>query len=153
MIKYPGKPYRDTSDRDVPSGRPRRERIDLGLALLSLARRPGVQFTNDEIAAWAGCTEMNIRRIERRALRKVRAALERKGVRGVTSDRPEAEVAALPQGPRPLRAEMPFKQWVWEEAERTGLNPTAIYMRRLRRPQDFPNVFHGPRGLMVRMAA
>jgi len=54
------------------------ERIDLGLALLALARLPGESLTLEEIAAWCECEASTIHRIERRALAKVRARLRAK---------------------------------------------------------------------------
>ena len=68
-------------DREVPArGRAKWARMDLGMALLELARKPGEVFTHDDIAAWAGCSEMALRRIERRALRKLRGALGRRKI-------------------------------------------------------------------------
>jgi hypothetical protein len=50
-------------------------RIDLGIALLHAVAVPGVQYTQVEIAAWAGCTHAAIRLIEKRALWKLRQRL------------------------------------------------------------------------------
>ena len=50
-------------------------RLDLGLALLSLLRKPGERLTLTDIAAWCGCPHQTIGRIEQRALRKLRAGL------------------------------------------------------------------------------
>lgn len=50
----------------------RRERIGLGLALLSIARRPGEVLTLEDIAAWCDCPPSTIQRIERGALEKAR---------------------------------------------------------------------------------
>jgi hypothetical protein len=59
--------------------REKTERINLGLALLSVARKPGAALTFDDIAAWCGCTEMAIVAIEQKALRKLRFALVQAG--------------------------------------------------------------------------
>ena len=53
--------------------------IDLGLALLSVLRKPGERLTYDDIAAWCGCRRQAIYAIERRALRKLRARLLEQG--------------------------------------------------------------------------
>lgn len=47
--------------------------IDLGLALLSCLRKPGVELTCGDIAAWCDCSRQAIEGIERRAMRKFRA--------------------------------------------------------------------------------
>lgn len=57
-------------------GRDKSERIDLGLALFQRVALPGVQYTRDEIAAWAGCTDAAILLIERTALKKLRCRLQ-----------------------------------------------------------------------------
>ena len=54
------------------------ERIDLGLALLSLVNPPGAErqaLSAAEIGAWCGCSHAAIQHIERRALRKLRRKL------------------------------------------------------------------------------
>lgn len=51
------------------------ERIDLGLALLSVLRIPGVPLALTDIAAWCECSKSRIYQIEKTALRKVRARL------------------------------------------------------------------------------
>jgi len=56
------------------SGR-RNARVDLGLALLSVLRRPGERLTLDDVAAWCECEPSTIHRIEKEALRKIRSAL------------------------------------------------------------------------------
>ena len=56
-------------------GRPRRHRIDLGLALLSVVRQPGVELTQADIAAWCDCSAQTILNIKRSALAKMRAKL------------------------------------------------------------------------------
>lgn len=59
-------------DRSVPmGGREKSRRIDLGLALLSCHAVPGVCYTQDEIANWAGCTSAMIYLIEQKAMKKV----------------------------------------------------------------------------------
>lgn len=63
---------RESSDTSVPQkGSARAERTELGLALLSLAGKPGIEYSCGEIAAWCGCTEEAIRKIESRALEKL----------------------------------------------------------------------------------
>lgn len=49
----------------------RTARVDLGLQLLSIARRPGTTFTLQEIAVWCGCGREAVRIIEQRALMKL----------------------------------------------------------------------------------
>jgi len=51
---------------------PKGERIDLGLAILSAVALPNVRYTQNEIAAWAGCSRGMIYLIERNALKKLR---------------------------------------------------------------------------------
>lgn len=51
----------------------RGRQLDLGLALLEVARKPGEPLEVRDIAAWCGCTGQNIRLIEWRALRKLKA--------------------------------------------------------------------------------
>jgi hypothetical protein len=66
-----------TKDLSVPrTGREKTARVDLGIALLHRVAVPGVQYTTDEIAAWAGCTNGMITLIERKALKKVRKKLD-----------------------------------------------------------------------------
>ncbi len=66
----------ETTEREMPlSGAARSRRVDLGLALLSAVALPGVRYTQEEIAAWCGCTHGAIYVIERRALRKLRNRL------------------------------------------------------------------------------
>ena len=50
--------------------------IDEGIALLHAARDPNHSYSLREIARAAGCSSENIRLIERRALRKLRAGLK-----------------------------------------------------------------------------
>jgi hypothetical protein len=68
---------RQTIDREVPdSGSQKTERVDLGLAILQAVAIPGVCYTQEEIAAFAGCNRGNIYLIEKRALRKLRNRLQ-----------------------------------------------------------------------------
>jgi hypothetical protein len=53
----------------------RKESIDIGLALLSLAAEPGASFTPTEISAWCDCEPERIRQIEASALKKARRLL------------------------------------------------------------------------------
>lgn len=56
--------------------RPLRSRIDLGLAVLRAKTPPGhPPRTQEEIAAWAGCSKQAIQQIEWRALRRLRRRL------------------------------------------------------------------------------
>lgn len=64
---------RELRDRDWPAlGRMRKVRTELGLELLMLRARSGVGLTQDDIAAWCGCTDVTIHQIEKAALRKLR---------------------------------------------------------------------------------
>ena len=65
---------RDTVDLDAPldGSLEKSKRTDLGLELLAIHAKPGVMLTREDIAAWAGCTNEAIRRIEVRALRRLR---------------------------------------------------------------------------------
>jgi hypothetical protein len=56
-------------------GRAGGAQIDLGLALLSIVRKPGECLSSEDIAAWCGCARTSIQDIEQRALRKVRQRL------------------------------------------------------------------------------
>lgn len=49
--------------------------IDLGLALLSVVRHPGECLTQQDVAAWCGCSRQRIEQIEKQALRKIRRRL------------------------------------------------------------------------------
>lgn len=51
------------------------ERIDLGLALLGVLRKPGETLTLDDIAPWCGCSRSALWAIEQSAMRKVRQRL------------------------------------------------------------------------------
>lgn len=65
---------RDTIDLDAPldGSLEKSQRTLLGLELLARHAKPGVMLTREDIAAWAGCTNEAIRRIEVRALRRLR---------------------------------------------------------------------------------
>jgi hypothetical protein len=66
-----------TRDFDIERQGPEKSRrIDLGITLLQRVAIPGVRYTEDEIAAWAGCTNSAIRLICEKALKKVRKRLE-----------------------------------------------------------------------------
>lgn len=49
--------------------------IDLGLAIIAALRHPGECLTQQDIAAWCGCTRQRIEQIEKQALRKIRRRL------------------------------------------------------------------------------
>jgi hypothetical protein len=67
---------RETRDWSVQAcGPAKSSRIDLGLELLYRIALPGVRYTRDEIAYFAGCTDGAILLIERKALRKLRNRL------------------------------------------------------------------------------
>ena len=53
--------------------------MDLGLALLQRRAVPGVPLTQEEIAAWAGCSKSTVWRIEKAALSKAKKALAERG--------------------------------------------------------------------------
>lgn len=66
----------DLQDESVSSaGDDKSRRINLGLALLHRVALPRVAYGSDEIAAWAGCSQQAIERIEQAALRKLRVRL------------------------------------------------------------------------------
>lgn len=70
-------PLRDTIDREVRStGRDKTHRVDLGLALLAVLLKPNRTLTTYDIAAWCGCTNEGIRRIEAKALKKLANKLQ-----------------------------------------------------------------------------
>jgi hypothetical protein len=72
MKPHPHSIARATVDRAVSRcGRDKSERIDLGLSLLHAVRVPGISYTRDEIAAWAGSTDSLIFQIEARAKQKL----------------------------------------------------------------------------------
>lgn len=62
-------------NRCALAGQKERQRIDLGLALLSCLLLPGESLTSEDMAAWCGCSRSAIQGIERRALAKVRQRL------------------------------------------------------------------------------
>jgi DNA-directed RNA polymerase sigma subunit (sigma70/sigma32) len=63
----------ETIERDL-GGLDRVARTNLGLELLCMHAKRGVKLTRDDIAAWCGCTQEAIRRIEVQALRRLRKA-------------------------------------------------------------------------------
>lgn len=67
---------RDTIDADAKTPQEKSARIDLGLALLSMASLPGKQFTRYDIAVWCGCTNALIYLVEIKALKKLANALQ-----------------------------------------------------------------------------
>lgn len=58
-------------------GRGKADRVALGLALLQIRAEPGARMTRDDIAAWCGCTPTTIYLIEKKAIEKLRARLEK----------------------------------------------------------------------------
>jgi DNA-directed RNA polymerase specialized sigma24 family protein len=67
----------ESRDDTVPrQGRAKKERVDLGLALLSLRAKPGSTFTLQEIALWCGCTRDAVMQMEKRALKRVANKLQ-----------------------------------------------------------------------------
>ena len=78
---------RTTRDQEVPlQGGDKTARIDVGLALLSIAREPGASFTRYDIAAWAGCTNAMIYLIEKRALKKLANSVQFGRSRGLREE-------------------------------------------------------------------
>jgi hypothetical protein len=78
---------RDTQDADVPeNGVEKSARINLGLELLSIARKPGTRFSYFDIALWCGCTDGMIYLTEKRALKKLGNALRFGRGRGVGAE-------------------------------------------------------------------
>lgn len=57
----------------------KRQRVNLGLAISGCSLAPGVTRTIEEIAAYCGCSKQNISIMERRALKKFKAAAKRLG--------------------------------------------------------------------------
>jgi hypothetical protein len=55
---------------------PKGQAIELGLAISGALLPPGQWRELPELAAWCGCSKQMIHTIEKRALRKVRMALE-----------------------------------------------------------------------------
>ncbi len=69
--------YAQSQDRTVPNGgKEKSRRIDLGIALLHQVALPGVRYTLQEQAEWAGCRHQAIQQIYTRALRKLQDALK-----------------------------------------------------------------------------
>lgn len=66
-----------TRDESVPKdgSLAKRDRTNLGLELLCYHALPGVRYSRDEIAIWAGCTDTAILAIEVKALKKLRHRL------------------------------------------------------------------------------
>lgn len=58
-------------------GLPAVDKITLGLSVMRVLAIPGECYTQEEIAAFSGCSTMTIYKIEHRALRKMRRAFER----------------------------------------------------------------------------
>lgn len=58
----------------------KRDRIDLGLALLAARAKRGEQFSVDEMAAWCDCNPNTILNIQAKAMAKVRRGLKRQGI-------------------------------------------------------------------------
>jgi DNA-directed RNA polymerase sigma subunit (sigma70/sigma32) len=54
--------------------------IEAGLHLLSLYMPHGLVLTQEEIAFVCGCSMQNIQQIERRAMQKLKAEFERRGL-------------------------------------------------------------------------
>lgn len=77
VILMPTKTRRDTVDEEVAEeGKSKSERINLGLTLLSVAAKPGASFTIYDIAAWCGCTDQAVKKIQDTALMKLRNAFQ-----------------------------------------------------------------------------
>ena len=72
---------RETIDESDPLfGHTKSTRMDLGIAILSAVAIFGVRYTQDEIAAFAGCHRQAIQNVETKALKKLRNQLfSRKG--------------------------------------------------------------------------
>jgi hypothetical protein len=64
----------------------RNEEIDLGLAVLSVVRKPGVRLSAYDIAAWCGCSKRYIEAEDGRALMKLRARLRELAITPELSD-------------------------------------------------------------------
>lgn len=68
---------RKLRDHSVPaSGGEKTQRVLLGLELLMLAARPGVALSQEDIAAWCGCTRGAVYVMEKEALKKLRNRLQ-----------------------------------------------------------------------------
>jgi hypothetical protein len=64
-----------TTKRTTSKHKSKRDRIDLGIAILGILIKPGECLTKYDIAAFADCTKQNIDQIERSAIAKVKNAL------------------------------------------------------------------------------
>jgi hypothetical protein len=62
---------RDCQDTSVRSVKEKSQRIDLGIELLYRIALPGVRYTREEIAYFAGCTDGAIFLIEQKAMRRL----------------------------------------------------------------------------------
>jgi len=72
MTAYSRAERRSTRERGLPQNKgAKTARIDLGLALLAVAAKPGSELTHQDIAAWCGCTRDAIYLIEKSVLRKL----------------------------------------------------------------------------------
>jgi hypothetical protein len=58
----------------------KKDRTDLGLELMRKWAKPGVRYSCEDIAAWCDCNPQNIQRIEKRAMKKLAAALKKAGM-------------------------------------------------------------------------
>lgn len=142
-------------------GRPQSQRVDLGLILLSMVQKPGEALTAADIAAWCDCTRENILRIERRALKKLRAKI-RCGERTVSEElndaapkkmRADRFTGLVAAGVSAAPREISLKQWVMEQATREGVTPGAIYMRMYRHPEKAPPMrWKNGRVVLVKLA-
>lgn len=141
------------------SGRRPSPQVDLGLALLSIARKPGRCLTAHDIAAWCDCTRENILRIERIALKKLRALIRSRNLgRELSATAParrpdDGELIKRIRVPRDS-VEIPLKRWLTEVAKREGVTPNAISMRLYRHPELMPPMRRvNGRVVMVQIAA
>ncbi|MES2219377.1 MAG: hypothetical protein V4587_00235 [Acidobacteriota bacterium] len=62
----------DTGERQPSGSQTCKDRTMLGLELLSRVAMPKVCYTQQEIAAWCGCSHQAIYQTEKKALRKLR---------------------------------------------------------------------------------
>jgi hypothetical protein len=133
--------------------------VDLGLALLEIARKPGQSLTAHDIAAWCDCTRENVLRIERRALMKLRNIMRARNLAHEFSviapkRRPDdGDLIAQIRVPRDS-VELPLKRWLLEVAKRENVTPGAIWMRMCRHPELKPPMRRiNRRVIMVQIAA
>ena len=54
------------------SGGEKTNRVDLGLTLLEMVAKPGVELTQQDIAVWCGCSHGAIWALEKAAMKKLR---------------------------------------------------------------------------------